>query len=132
MSRLRRPFLYDRYIFVTVDLLRGRGKLQERDFGRLAIALGRMRQKQRLVLTAWVFLPDHWHAIIYPPHPVGISRAMRAVKVSSMMAINHGRHEKGELGKSVSLRSAQGKLSTMPCGPCGSIGRRFTTSTGIR
>ncbi len=24
MSRLRRPFLYDRYIFVTVDLLRGR------------------------------------------------------------------------------------------------------------
>jgi hypothetical protein len=25
MSRLRRPFLYDRYIFVTVDLLRSRG-----------------------------------------------------------------------------------------------------------
>jgi len=47
MSRLRRPFLYDRYVFVTVDLLRGRGKLQEPDFGRLAIALARMREKQR-------------------------------------------------------------------------------------
>ncbi len=52
MSRLRRPFLYDRYIFVTVDLLRGRGKLEERDFGRLATTLARMRQKQRWVLTA--------------------------------------------------------------------------------
>ncbi len=97
MSRLRRRFLYDRHIFVTVDLLRSRDKLEERDFGRLAIALPRMRQKQRFLLTAWVFLPDHWHAIIYPPHPVSISRAMSGVKVSSMIAINHGRQEKGEL-----------------------------------
>ena len=36
MSRLRRPFPYDRYILVTVDLLRGRGKLEERDFGDLS------------------------------------------------------------------------------------------------
>ncbi len=97
MSRLRRPFLYGRYIFVTVDLLRSRGKLEERDFARLAIALARMRQKQRFALTAWVFLPDHWHAIIYPPHPISISRAMSAVKVSSTIAINHARNEKGEL-----------------------------------
>ena len=97
MSRLRRPFLYDRYIFVTVDLLKSRGKLEERDFGRLAIALARMRQKQRFRVTAWVFLPDHWHAIIYPPHPVSLSRAMSAVKASSMIAINHRRQEKGEL-----------------------------------
>ncbi len=51
MSRLRRPFLYDRYIFVTVDLLRGRGKLEERDFGRLAISLARMRQKLGFLLV---------------------------------------------------------------------------------
>ena len=76
MSKLRRPFLYDRYIFVTVNLLRSRRKLEERDFGRLAISLARMRQKQRFALTAWVFLPDHWHAIIYPPHPLSIANAM--------------------------------------------------------
>ncbi len=97
MSRLRRPFLYDRYIFVTVDLLRSRGKLEERDFGRLAIALARMRQKQRFILTVWVFLPDHWHAIIYPPYPVSLSPVMSAIKVSSMIAINHARRDKGEL-----------------------------------
>ena len=30
MSRLRRPFLYDRYIFVTVKLLPSRAKLETR------------------------------------------------------------------------------------------------------
>ena len=97
MSKLRRPFLYGRYIFVTVNLLRSRRKLEESDFARLAIALARMRQKQQFVLTAWVFLPDHWHAIIYPPHPLSIAQAMSAIKVSSMVAINHDRHEKEEV-----------------------------------
>ena len=82
---------------MTVNLLRSRRKLEESDFARLAIALARMRQKQRFALTAWVFLPDHWHAIIYPPHPLSIAQAMSAIKVSSMVAINHARHEKGEL-----------------------------------
>ena len=46
MSRLRRPSLYDRYIFVTVDLLRSRRKLEERGYARLVIALARMQQNQ--------------------------------------------------------------------------------------
>ena len=97
MSRLRRPFLFDRYIFVTVNLLRWRAQLQDLDFGRLARALTRMRRKHGFVLTAWVFLPDHWHAIIFPPHPVTISRVFQAVKVSSMISINLGWREVGEL-----------------------------------
>jgi putative transposase len=97
MSRLRRPFLYDRYIFVTVKLLPSRSKMEERDYARLADALVRMRLARRFALTAWVFLPDHWHAIIYPPYPLSIAQAMSAIKVSSMVAINHGRHEKREL-----------------------------------
>jgi REP element-mobilizing transposase RayT len=48
----------------------------------LAIALARMRQKQRFALTAWVFLPDHWHAIIYPPYLVSISRVERTARKS--------------------------------------------------
>jgi REP element-mobilizing transposase RayT len=63
----------------------------------LANALARMRQKRGFALTAWVFLPDHWHAIIYPPFPLSIAHAMSAIKVSSMVAINHSRHEEGEL-----------------------------------
>ena len=66
MSRLRRLFLSDHYFFVTVTLLKVRRRLQDPDFERLAHALTRMRRKHRFLLTAWVFLPDHWHAIHLP------------------------------------------------------------------
>jgi len=100
MSRLRRPFLSDRYIFVTVCLLKTRWALFDPDFERLANALARMRRKHGLLLTAWVFLPDpsaDGHAIIYPPHPLTVSRVFQAVKVSSTTAINVRRGERGEL-----------------------------------
>jgi putative transposase len=97
MSRLRRAFLYDRYIFVTVNLLKLRTRLQEHDYERLARSVTKMRAKHGFVLTAWVFLPDHWHAIIYPPHPLPISTVLKAVKVSAMISINLGREETGEL-----------------------------------
>jgi hypothetical protein len=51
-SRLRRPFLWDRYFFLTVNLLRGRSYLGERDFERLASAFDRRRQKHGSLLTA--------------------------------------------------------------------------------
>ena len=97
MSRLRRPFLYDRFFFVTVKVLPTRAPMAARDYARLATALARMRQKHGFSLTAWVFLPDHWHAIVYPPYPLSIAKAMSALKVSSMVAVNHARHEKREL-----------------------------------
>jgi len=97
MSRLRRPFLYDRYIFVTVKLLPSRAKLETPDYERLGASLARMRQKHSFALTAWVFLPDHWHAIIYPPYPLTISTVFKAVKVSSMIGINLRRRERGDL-----------------------------------
>jgi putative transposase len=96
MSRLRRPFLSDRYLFVTVRLLPRRGRRQEEDFKRLASSVARMRGQQGFVLTAWVFLPDHWHAIIYPPHPLTIARALESLKVASTISINLGRRQSGE------------------------------------
>ena len=40
-----------------------------------------MRRKHGFAITAWVFLPDHWHAIIYPPYPLTISTVFKALKV---------------------------------------------------
>jgi putative transposase len=97
MSRLRRPFLCDRFFFVTVKLLPCRAKLQAKDFARIAVSLSRMRQKHGFSLTAWVLLPDHRHAIFYPPYPLTISRLFQAVKVSSTIAVNLHRRERGEL-----------------------------------
>jgi putative transposase len=97
MSRLRRLALSDRYFFITCKLLRSRRALDEQDFGRLARSLARMRRKHGFALTAWVLLPDHWHVILYPPHPLTISYLLTALKVSSRVAVNHGRRETGEL-----------------------------------
>jgi hypothetical protein len=57
MSRLRRPFLSDRYFFITVRLLKGRGRLRDADFRQLALALNRTRRQHPFYLTAWAFLP---------------------------------------------------------------------------
>ena len=97
MSRLRRPFLSDRFFFLTVRLLKGRTEMLHGDFQLLAQALREARQRQGFRLTAWVFLPDHWHAILYPPYPLTVSQAMKAVKLSSMILINRRRGEAAEL-----------------------------------
>jgi REP element-mobilizing transposase RayT len=78
VSRLRRLVLSDRYFFLTVRLLKGKTEMVEGDFQLLAEALREARQRQGFRLTAWVFLPDHWHAILYPPYPLTVSQAMKA------------------------------------------------------
>jgi len=69
----------------------------EGDFQLLAQALREARRRQGFRLTAWVFLPDHWHAILYPPYPLTVSQAMKAVKLSSMILLNRRQGEAAEL-----------------------------------
>ena len=97
VSKLRRPFLSDRYFFITVRLLRRRVKMTDGDFAVLAQAFSRARARHPLLLTAWVFLPDHWHAICAPRYPETISRVVKSVKQSSTMAINRRRAASGEV-----------------------------------
>ncbi len=97
VSKLRRPFLSDRYFFIVVRLLRRREKFTEPDFALLARAFNRARALHPFYLTAWVFLPDHWHCICAPVYPVTISLAMKSVKQSSMSAVNQRRGADGEL-----------------------------------
>jgi putative transposase len=97
VSRLRRPFLSDRYFFITVRLLKERGKLVDADFHSLALALNRSRAMHPFFLAAWVFLPDHWHLICAPLYPLTISLVMKSIKTSSMILINRRRAEAGEL-----------------------------------
>ena len=96
MSRLRRPFLSNRYFFITVRLLKRRAKLSEPDFDLLARGFNRARGLHSFYLTAWVFLPDHGQVICAPVYPTTISLAMKSVKQSSMSAINRRRGAEGE------------------------------------
>jgi REP-associated tyrosine transposase len=61
----------------------------------LARVIRERRTKHGFLLTAWVFLPDHGHAILYPPYPLTISRVMESIKVGSTLRINGRRREKG-------------------------------------
>jgi len=95
MSRLRRPFLPDRYFFISVRLRRRREKMADADFVLLARVFNRARALHPFLLTAWVFLPDHWHAICAPRHPATISLVVKSVKQSSTTAINRCRSTSG-------------------------------------
>jgi putative transposase len=97
MSRLRRLVLSDRFFFITCRLQPHRRMLEESEFDCLAGVLRERREKHHFLLTAWVFLPDHWHAIIFPRFPVTISRVMESIKVGSTLRINAGRGERGLL-----------------------------------
>ena len=97
MSRLRRMVLADRFFFVTCRLLPRRTRLAAGEFEDLARVIRERRDEHRFLLTAWVLLPDHWHAIFFPRHPLTISRVLEAIKVGSTLRINAGRKERGLL-----------------------------------
>jgi putative transposase len=46
---------------------------------------------------AWVFLPNHGHAIFYPPYSLTISRVMESIKVGAAKRSDHSRGEWGLL-----------------------------------
>jgi REP element-mobilizing transposase RayT len=48
-------------------------------------------------MTAWVFLPDSWHAICTPQDPLTISEVMKSIMNSSTTLINRARAAPGEL-----------------------------------
>jgi REP element-mobilizing transposase RayT len=93
MSRLRRLCVSDRFFFVTCQLHRGRRLLSEDDFTSLAEAIQLTREAHGFLLTGWVFLPDHWHAVIFPRYPLTLSRVMAIIKVRSTHKSNRERHE---------------------------------------
>jgi putative transposase len=97
MSRLRRLVLSDRFFFISCRVLRERRALEESDFKCLARVLRERREKYHFLLTAWVFLPDHWHAILFPRYPATISRVMESIKVGSTLRVNASRKESGLL-----------------------------------
>ncbi len=123
-SKLRRPFLSDRYFFISVRLLKRREKPTEPEFALLARAFNRARALHPFYLTAWVFLPDpsaDGHCFCAPMHPTTISLAMKSVKLSLMSAVNRLRGEEGELGHPGS--------STAPCAAPRNITKRSNTFT---
>jgi REP element-mobilizing transposase RayT len=97
MSRLRRLVLSDRWFFITCRVLPWRGILTASECACLGGVFHERREKHGFLLRAWVFLPNHWHAIFYPPYPLPISRVMESIKVGATKRINRSRGAAGLL-----------------------------------
>jgi len=97
MSNLRRLVLSDRHFFLTCRVLATRAPLCEAEFEIVAQGIRERRQQHGFLLTALVFLPDHWHAIIYPSFPLTISRVLEAIKVGVTQRVNRRRGQRGVL-----------------------------------
>jgi len=97
MSRLRRLVVSARWFFVTCRILPRRGILSDPEFACLAQVIHERRQEHGFLLRAWVFLPDHWHAIIYPVHPLTISTVVESIKGGATKRLNRSRRESGLL-----------------------------------
>jgi len=97
MSRLRRIVLSDCFFFLSCRVLPTRGNLNESEFACLARVVQERRRRHHFLWTAWVFLPDHWHAIIYPRWPLTISLVLESIKVGATLRINRARGEGGVL-----------------------------------
>ena len=97
MSRLRRLLISGKIFFVTCNLLRTRLPLVDADFAYLAEAVRGARTRRAFLLTGYVFMPDHWHALIVPAQNDTLPQVMDAVKVASMRRINSRRGTRGAL-----------------------------------
>lgn len=75
-------------------------RLGEPDFALLADAFAVSRKQLGFLLTAWVFLPDHWHAILCPRQPIGISDAMQMIKQRSTYVLGTRLRNAGRLWQS--------------------------------
>jgi REP element-mobilizing transposase RayT len=124
MSRLRRLVVSDRWFFITCRLLPRRRVLSRLEFATLAAAIDEPRTKQGFLLTAWVFLPDLWHAIFYPQRPLTISRVMEAIKDGATKRINRSRRKAGMLWQENPQRNANCAYlcATLLCPPKGKRG----------
>ena len=89
--------LSDRFFFLSCRVLPTRRNLDPGEFACLAEVVQQRRKAHGFLLTAWVFLPDHWHAIIFPRFPLTISRVMESIKVGATLRINRARGERGVL-----------------------------------
>ena len=92
MRRLRHS---DGIFFVTTNLRRTIPPLTASEFPFLISAFQQSRRRLGFALCGYVLMPDHWHALIWPQHPVTISDVVHEIKRLSARSLNASRGTKG-------------------------------------
>jgi REP element-mobilizing transposase RayT len=95
MAKVRRLLVSDRIFFVTVNLRRSIPCLQENELPLIVDALTESRRRMHFLLVGYVVMPDHWHALMWPPFPLTISTMMQSVKWQAANMLNRRRGARG-------------------------------------
>jgi putative transposase len=97
MSRLRQLLMSGRIFFVTCNLQPTRLPLVDADFACLAEVISSVRARRVFLLTGYVFMPDHWQALIAPADNDTLPLLMDVLKLASMRRINLRHDTQGAL-----------------------------------
>ena len=82
MSRLRRLENTEKIFYITYCLNRGQESFIEPGYQLLAQSIATARERRDFRLSAFVFMPDYWHALIRPRPGDSIGRILQTIKVT--------------------------------------------------
>lgn len=87
----------EKTFFITCNLSRNRNKFTAADFEALAGAIDRARARQHFFVTGYIFMPDHWHALLHVPRDGSLPQTMNSIKVAAARRINMLHNARGPL-----------------------------------
>ncbi|MFN8007063.1 MAG: transposase [Terriglobia bacterium] len=97
MTNVHRLQNTDRIFFVTTNLRREIEPFGDNEFRLLVTAVEESRRRLGFKWCGYVFMPDHWHALIWPVYPITVSQAVQNIKYSCTRKVNRFRHTSGSL-----------------------------------
>ena len=97
MSHVHRLRITDRIFFVSVNLRRQVQAFGPSEYALLIGALEGSRLRLGFLLSGYVLMPDHWHALIWVGHPLTISQVIHDVKKVSARRVHEKRGTEGPL-----------------------------------
>jgi putative transposase len=95
VSNVIRLRLTDRIFFVTVCLHLSVKQFAAREYPIVLQAFEDARRRVGFVICSYVIMPDHWHALIWPPPPLTISTSIQQMKFIAARRLNQHRGTKG-------------------------------------
>ena len=82
VSHVRRLRLSDRIFFLSVNLRPKIKHFTHSEFPLLIDVLAASRRRSKFLLCGYVFMPDPWHALVWPGYPLLISDVLALDKAT--------------------------------------------------
>jgi REP element-mobilizing transposase RayT len=95
VSHVHRLILSDRLFFVNVNLRPGIKTFRVDEFPLVIAAIKDASLRLEFLLCGYVLMPNHWHALFWPPYPLPISQVLHDVKRISTLRLHAERHTHG-------------------------------------